>query len=766
MQQTTFWRFLQNQNIEIPIIQRDYAQGRIGKEKLREKFLTDLKNALDKGEVLKLDFVYGSIEHERLNLLDGQQRLTTLWLLHWYISFKAGELSKNINVFQNFTYETRSSSREFCKEISEFDLISESSVVEHIQNQTWFYSTWKQDPTIQAMFNMLGGTPIKDSKNNEIIDGIEEVFKDCNYLNYWEKLTSDNCPIVFYYLDLVGLALSDDLYIKMNARGKSLTSFENFKADLVGYVKENEIDKDKQPQETISHKFDTDWTYIFWKNKSEEHKIDEIYFAFLNRFILNSLITFKKPDGNDLYTQKEIESNNLFKYLYGDSGNDSILKYNSFDIYDSENVEFKNKLLKRVNITLDNFFLAFKILSKNDINNLFLPQWDSNSNFRFIPEYIDNPNANEESNEPKYIPTNLSQPYRVVFYAVCSYFENYQYDETAFKQWMRIVWNIVENSSIETIPSMIGAMRLIDEIIKGADNIYSYLANPLTHIKSEAAKAQITEEIEKAKQIANDITNTWECKIIEAEKTAFFKGAIRFLFRTGDNEYNWDVFEKRFEKTKLYFNNNGLNTFYKNDSILLRYLISWFDKWDYFHPEDTYKISLYYDNEISNWMTVLTHYAYIIPVNKLFDHEISELDYQSFESAMTGKIKSFHEDIVRSSILAKIVSGCTFHWWNYGGYYSLYPYNTKSQSKIYVLADERNEILSKLQKDNIIEVDNWQKITGIHYFKGWEIHFTTLRNDKKYQWWYCLKELIDNEWKDIPNVDLNNLETYLKEIKE
>ena len=36
-QHITFWQFLQSQKIEIPIIQRDYAQGRNGKEKLREK---------------------------------------------------------------------------------------------------------------------------------------------------------------------------------------------------------------------------------------------------------------------------------------------------------------------------------------------------------------------------------------------------------------------------------------------------------------------------------------------------------------------------------------------------------------------------------------------------------------------------------------------------------------------------------------------------------------------------------------------------------
>lgn len=92
----SFWNFLKENTIEIPIIQRDYAQGRLGKETLRKNFLRDLKNALDKGETIKLDFVYGSTENDILNPLDGQQRLTTLWLLHWYIALRAGELSVHI----------------------------------------------------------------------------------------------------------------------------------------------------------------------------------------------------------------------------------------------------------------------------------------------------------------------------------------------------------------------------------------------------------------------------------------------------------------------------------------------------------------------------------------------------------------------------------------------------------------------------------------------------------------------------------------------
>ena len=62
---TSFWEFIRNNNIEIPIIQRDYAQGRLGRENLRKNFLCDLKKALDneppyKDAEMKLDFVYGS----------------------------------------------------------------------------------------------------------------------------------------------------------------------------------------------------------------------------------------------------------------------------------------------------------------------------------------------------------------------------------------------------------------------------------------------------------------------------------------------------------------------------------------------------------------------------------------------------------------------------------------------------------------------------------------------------------------------------------
>lgn len=84
-----FWKYLLDNRVMIPILQRDYAQGRPDKGPLRKNFLASLKQAMDDnlldGRHMILDFIYGSVENETMLPLDGQQRLTTLWLLHWFV---------------------------------------------------------------------------------------------------------------------------------------------------------------------------------------------------------------------------------------------------------------------------------------------------------------------------------------------------------------------------------------------------------------------------------------------------------------------------------------------------------------------------------------------------------------------------------------------------------------------------------------------------------------------------------------------------------
>ena len=116
----TFWELLSNYKIEIPKIQRDYAQGRKdrGIASIVDKFLEDIKNSIINSEELNLDFVYGNVEGGMLVPLDGQQRLTTLFLIHWYIAAKENKLTDGVKkTLLKFTYETRVSSEGFCKNL-------------------------------------------------------------------------------------------------------------------------------------------------------------------------------------------------------------------------------------------------------------------------------------------------------------------------------------------------------------------------------------------------------------------------------------------------------------------------------------------------------------------------------------------------------------------------------------------------------------------------------------------------------------------------
>ena len=239
----TFWKLLDENIIEIPIIQRDYAQGRTDEKRIRDKFLDALCEVIaDETKSINLDFVYGEIkkegENKKLTPLDGQQRLTTLFLLHWYLATKENRLSEASKKLQKFTYETRVSSREFCKALTtnKIDLLDIDNFIDEkdkklsklIEDKNWFFKSWKKDPTIKSMLNML--------------DAIHEKFKNSNDL-FDKLICENNPPITFDFLPLNDFNLTDELYIKMNARGKPLTEFENFKSNFVELLDSEEASK-------------------------------------------------------------------------------------------------------------------------------------------------------------------------------------------------------------------------------------------------------------------------------------------------------------------------------------------------------------------------------------------------------------------------------------------------------------------------------------------------------------------------------------------
>ena len=230
--------------IIIPSIQRDYAQGRPDPDatRVRERFLHSLYIAVTETPTT-LDFIYGDIDTNGIMTpLDGQQRLTTLFLLHWYAAKKAGLPKENYEFLKNFSYETRYSARYFCAELVDHTPSFNKRLSDEIIDQAWFPLDWQKDPTISSMLIML--------------DAINEKFRDVDTI--WDALK--NKAIKFYFLPIRDMGLTDELYIKMNSRGKPLTLFEHFKAEL-----ERELRIiDEVMAARIMNKIDLKWTDLLW----------------------------------------------------------------------------------------------------------------------------------------------------------------------------------------------------------------------------------------------------------------------------------------------------------------------------------------------------------------------------------------------------------------------------------------------------------------------------------------------------------------------
>jgi hypothetical protein len=111
------------------------------------------------------------------------------------------------------------------------------------------------------------------------------------------RLIDEEQPaITFQLLDLENFGLSDDLYIKMTARGKPLTAFETFKAryeqELANQLHGETFSIGTQSfdaSDYIARRMDTTWADLFWKHrKAGSDLYDE---AFMHVFRAVALIS-------------------------------------------------------------------------------------------------------------------------------------------------------------------------------------------------------------------------------------------------------------------------------------------------------------------------------------------------------------------------------------------------------------------------------------------------------------------------------------------
>lgn len=634
----SLWQLTQENAIVIPIIQRDYAQGREKDDvrQIREPFLKKIFNVLGRQCSLELDFIYGTLEkpkdislknvdYENFVPLDGQQRLTTLFLLHWFLALWNEE---DFNLMKEhfkgrFSYTTRLSSTEFCSELLEHicsqDVIRSitspcrGTIRSFVDNEGWFHNQWKNDPTISGMLNML------DSMSTLFEEYVKPNDKEADTAHmFFHRLIGDNAgesAITFYllYLNRGDFHLSDELYIKMNSRGRPLSDFETFKARFETFMA-----KHTKVKSDFAKNIDGVWADIFWnlRNniKPQNHAVgfsrdntdgmmmNVIKVAIANKF---AILADNNASGLDELFESQAAKNanpdmRLTFYRYTELG-----VFNENDEYSTNEEEVLKSNIQSINEAVclsvyDAFSFIYDIMGqerqKYQICSKIIDIEEQLNNILFYG--IDGKNSNI---------SGATYQSRLIFWALSEYCIKYRNAIQGsmgaiylhLSRWMSFVRNMAESTEINDVNDMQKALKYLNRIFVSMSNgdVIAYLSQ--INGSQECApfpQSQINEEILKAQLIT--LQSSWEDIIAQADNVESWPGRSGYLlFFSGIADKSYDqlrqwssalhgeyqdlfvTYKDKMDKLLSYLN----GTDFKNECLLERAMLS---KGCYLRQED------------------------------------------------------------------------------------------------------------------------------------------------------------------------------------
>lgn len=496
---TTFCKLIERHGrVEIPVIQRDYAQGRADQHIVRDDFLKSLHDALclpkeDPTLPLDLDFVYGSVVNGCFQPLDGQQRLTTLFLLHWYLAWVDGcseDLRTRIVTSgrSRFSYEVRPGSRDFINAFANYvpDISATEcqDIVGMITDQPWYFRSWRFDPTIRASLSMLSR--------------MHEVFQKTSGL--YARLIDETAPaITFQLLDLEQFDLSDDLYIKMNARGKPLTPFETFKARFERLL-ENQF-KGAPPDlcngtplaDFFSHRIDTRWSDFFWPFRDKRTAtFDDAMMNLLRTVIMVTRNPEAAATSADLADLRSMARASSYTWFH-DRG-----------WLDQEMILALITLLERWSSGPETF-------------HCYLPDTRHLDEQALFQDILTKP-----------ISLTFQQLAQLAGYTQFLVHSPGEIDSIAFDAWMRVVTNLATNTDYNRPEDLRRSFAGLRDLTPWMNDILNHLASSDGDVRG-FSREQVAEERIKAHLMG--FGGGWPERLDRAERHTYFRGQIGFLLR-------------------------------------------------------------------------------------------------------------------------------------------------------------------------------------------------------------------------------------------
>lgn len=703
---------LSRYRVVIPGIQRHYVQGANNPkaESVRKQFIKEIFAAIkEKQNEFSLHFIYGSINtngEDSFVPVDGQQRLTTLWLIARYAAEKAEPSDRKdlLSLLSRFTYEDRINAKRFCQaltcEDSRWDITQDPNP--NILCQDWFVDYWKEDETVASMIRMLSTIYEEWNKHQDSITAEDILEAIASKIRF--KLKID--------------AFGDDIYMKMNARGLQLTQWENFKGKFSEDLREDKKEWWVKEMEELSNRFFT--------CSDEQHELpDNAFFALYARIM-----------AYEARKQPGVDSGNSIKQLAAYTHNHNtwsqielpFVPYSDFSgITNNESIastvaDTCVKMIKTVLASAQNIVPYFG--DSKLFDTFFHPQ-----------------NGNELD-------------FTLCCYEYFKKFVNEDVNTTHFLKALRLMWNILENVDKQYEKKTDNRIELVKKFIDlGDQTLYS---PQIKEIEKEIEKApeQAKEEAEKAKQMhCNDKSmpndwneetlkpwSNWNDAIEKAEECAFFHGSIRFLYEKNSNgKTTWENFATKLSNCMDLFVSEGLSEDKKVKANQV--LIS--------HCEDWKKLirKPVFDAKNESWKQVLTDSSLSECVNGLL--------------LSPNEIVDNHNEIIQILIddaiwknLIKETPGYELEWKANSPslWLNRYLYLTLKLKR-----NNREDILDAFINDSKVtfdapEEERYRTIKGKNYYFAVPMWFTYKYKGKEYhfawQTWGNI-DMYDNSWERL-----------------
>lgn len=345
-----------NRVVIVPDLQRDYCWATTyaltGEEQsLVESYIDDLISASKNANKpkLKMGLLYGyEYPSDNVQLCDGQQRLTTLFLTTGVCLVKIGkedsvlkEEAESLLSFENSSrlqYAIRDSTLSFIN-----NLVDNNAFYSEISNESWFSNEYNRDPSV---INMILAIKQIESK----IKDVETAKKLLNYILH---------DISFLYFDMQSRLYSEEQYVILNTTGYSLTPTEHIKPRLLGKLSNNEL------LNKYSELWDS-WEQFIWEHRPIEYDdftVDEWFDRFLTVFYLAEYVSEDAAFGDreTEYSSYQRVLQGKKKYIFpSDTESEAIRSLEIIDKYFST-----TKLISKLNLSVVLDLGSMEIPSKN-----------------------------------------------------------------------------------------------------------------------------------------------------------------------------------------------------------------------------------------------------------------------------------------------------------------------------------------------------------------------------------------------------------------